>query len=59
MLALLNCYEPYLKLELVKETEDENYKLSLYRQRNIKVTRKQLLPIVQRAVLKYEVRKRR
>lgn len=56
--ALLS-FEAFLNLELIKEIEIEKYKLCLYRQRNVKATRKQVLPIVQKTVVKYETRKRR
>ncbi|XP_072761001.1 exopolyphosphatase PRUNE1-like [Anoplolepis gracilipes] len=49
--TLISSTQPYLNLEFVKEIQEEKYKLCLYRQGNVKVTRKQLLPIIQKTAL--------
>ncbi|XP_012216865.2 exopolyphosphatase PRUNE1 [Linepithema humile] len=51
ILALTSSTQPYLNLELIKEILDEKYSLRLYKQGNVKVTRKQILPIVQKVAL--------
>ncbi|XP_036148175.1 exopolyphosphatase PRUNE1 isoform X2 [Monomorium pharaonis] len=43
--------QPSLNLELIKEIREEKYSLYLYKQGNVKVTRKQILPIIQKTVL--------
>lgn len=49
--ALTTSTQPHLDLELIQEIQDETYNFCLYRQRNLKITRKQILPIVQKMVL--------
>lgn len=49
--ALTESTEPSLNLELIKEIREEKYSLRLYKQGNVTVTRKQILPIVQKTVL--------
>lgn len=49
--ALIESTQPSLNLELIKEIQKEKYYLCLYKQGNVKVTRKQILPIVQKTVL--------
>jgi len=49
--ALIESTQPSLNLELIKEIQKEKYCLCLYKQGNVKVTRKQILPIVQKTAL--------
>ncbi|KYN34970.1 Protein prune like protein [Trachymyrmex septentrionalis] len=49
--ALVESTQPSLNLELIKEIREEKCNLCLYKQRNVKVTRKQILPIVQKTAL--------
>ncbi|XP_012063618.1 PREDICTED: protein prune homolog [Atta cephalotes] len=49
--ALIESTQPSLNLELIKEIREEKRSLCLYKQRNVKVTRKQILPIVQKTAL--------
>ncbi|XP_020292190.1 protein prune homolog [Pseudomyrmex gracilis] len=51
--ALTSCTQPCLNLDLIKEIRSENYNLYLYKQKNVKITRKQILPIVQKTSLQY------
>lgn len=55
--ALISSTQPYLNLELVKEIQEEKYNLCLYKQGNVKVTRKQILPIVQKTALLHKSEK--
>ncbi|KAL0100964.1 hypothetical protein PUN28_019389 [Cardiocondyla obscurior] len=49
--ALAESIQPFFNLELIKKIEKEKFTLCLYRQGNVKVTRKQILPIVQKTAL--------
>ncbi|XP_077262292.1 exopolyphosphatase PRUNE1-like [Temnothorax americanus] len=49
--ALAESTRPSLDLEFIKEIRTEKYVIYLYRQGNLKVTRKQILPIVHRTTL--------
>lgn len=49
--ALLSA-QPSLELTLIKEinNKDENFNLVLYEQKNVRITRKQILPIIQNTI---------
>lgn len=49
--ALTSSTKPNLNLELITELQEGGYSLHLYRQRNVKMTREQILSIVQKASL--------
>ncbi|KAL6259701.1 hypothetical protein P5V15_009616 [Pogonomyrmex californicus] len=49
--TLVSSTQPHLDLKLIKEIQGKEHSLCLYRQGNVKVTRKQILPIVQKTVL--------
>lgn len=55
--ALIEASQPSLNLELIKEIRKEKYSLCLYKQGNVKVTRKQILPIVQKTSLLHRNKK--
>ncbi|XP_014476731.1 PREDICTED: protein prune homolog isoform X1 [Dinoponera quadriceps] len=49
--ALTSSTQPPLNIDLVKEIREERYSICLYKIGNLEVTRKQILPIVQRTAL--------
>lgn len=49
--ALISSKEPYLHLTFIKKYEEVGYNLSLYKMGMSKLTRKQILPIVEKVAL--------